>query len=208
MNIRKYVFVLIALSVSLSACDNNKTDNKQKNDSVLLADTCLSADVKLKAPSEKDSLLAFVQHMYDDIVPMFNRFDAGVEEYAYKKYASTYLQKLHNDVVAWNNKEETKVISWDCSPWILTNEYKHLEVKVLDAKEMSLTKRRVDIEIPDYDHPNDKRYTVRLSLILIKEDNQWKVDDFIGTESVDYAPTYAELLSEGLEEVNSPKKDN
>lgn len=179
-----------ALANVLTAC-NAKGGNDEAGTN--------STQVASEEKTDTVAMKAFVKALYDDILPLYNS-GRELEVDEFEKYGSHDLQNLINEVDEWssNHKDEAEVMGWDCNPWIFAQDWEHIDMKIVQAESLSPSKGRVDVIIK---HGDDKRWWGQLTLFVVKEDGEYRVDDFIGTESYDYAPTFKEILAEDFEEV-------
>ncbi|MDO5447457.1 MAG: DUF3828 domain-containing protein, partial [Prevotellaceae bacterium] len=160
-------------------------------------DSVINSNVEEEVQKDYSAeMMDIVQRMYNDILSHYSDDDNGQgQKYAFNQYASKSLLKLLHDVNEASEKTNDAILGWNCDPWIFAQDWIHPKAKVAKAYALSDTKGKVDVVLIDN---SNKNY---ITLFMTKEEGQWKVNDFIGTESADYAPTFTEVLKEEMEEV-------
>ena len=156
----------------------------------------------IKTVSGQDTpeiVATIVQIMYDDIMSMYYSGEEG-QEFAFSKYASTKLQKLLYEVENAINKGDVEPIiyGWDCDPWIMAQDWSHPIATVVRVHALSDKNCMADVVIRDGD---EKSEPTNLTITLVKEEDQWKVDDFASLESD--INTFAKMLKEDYESAKS-----
>lgn len=181
------IIALIAVAI-LFACQQ-----KQSQKDTVSKQECEVADTL--------ELRTFVNQVYDDILPRYND-GKGCMDYAFKNYASDALLKVLDDADSIAKKYGVDILGWDCDPWILAQDWGQPKAIILKTNRQSASRGYVDVLIKDGD---DVRNDRKIRLLLIKENETWKVNDFIGTESADYAPTFTEVLKEEMHDAENTK---
>lgn len=155
-----------------------------------------------KATQESpDNVMTIAQSMYNDVMSMYYSGD-NAQENAFGKYASTKLQNLLDEVSDAISKEEIEpmIYGWDCDPWIVAQDWIHPTAKVAQVKALADDSFTVDVVISD-DEMNSEATNVTIT--LVKENDQWKVDDFASPESgID---TFAKKLKDDFESAKTIK---
>lgn len=165
--------------------------------------TIIAATLLWSCNSQKantpDTVMVIVQNMYDDIMSMYLEGDEG-QEYAFRKYASSRLNKLMEEVsnAIESGKIEPMVYGWDCDPWIMAQDWNHPVAEVKKIHDLSDNQCKIDIVI--HDGENDE-YSSNITITLVKENNVWKVDDFTSSESGNN--TFANMLKKDYESAMS-----
>lgn len=142
------------------------------------------------------------QIMYEDIMAMYYSGDAG-QRYAFSKYASTMLQSLLDDVddAIAKGEIEPMVYGWDCDPWIMTQDWNHPIARIEKVHDFSDKSCKVDVVISDGEEKGD---ATNITLILVKENKRWKVDDFASSKSG--INTFVKMLKEDYESAKTNGK--
>lgn len=190
MKLKNYILCALA-GVMLFACNtksgtsdssNNETISNQENE---VSDTLV--------------LRTFANHLYDDILQKYDAGESGMD-YAFKNYASKGLLKVLDDADKVGSKSGVAILGWDCDPWVYAQDWAHPKATILKTHTLTDAQGYVDVLLQDEaDWGNDRK----IRLLLIKEDGEWKVNDFVGAESEGDAPTFTEVL---LEEMASATK--
>ena len=194
----KFVAVVF-LAAFITACQSKTSSHASQNDS--LATTTTDAPEAIPNESiEADTmeLRNFVTVMYNDILKLYRSGELNGMVIGFKKYASESFNKTFDEAEKVNNETGYPVLGWGCDPWVLAQDSNQPEANVIKVFRESADKGYVDVVVRDGDN---RLYDSFIRLLMIKEKGEWKVDDFIGTESADYAPTYCEALREDMEEV-------
>lgn len=130
------------------------------------------------------------QIMYDDVLSEYCAHDGGQKE-AFGKYASAGLLNLlaKVDEAITKGEVEPMIYGWDCDPWIMAQDCNQPKARIVKVRGLKDTNCLVDVVISDGEDRD-------LTLKLVKENNRWKVDDFVspayGSDS------YAEALRRDL----------
>ena len=150
------------------------------------------AGKQTEADSRNDTIpiRAFAQQMYDDI---FARYNADSQAYAYRNYCSTGFLELLDSLNASVKSGEipSQEYGWGADPWINAQDYSSPEAKVIRTTILSDTTCRVDVAIRDMGNTRINK------LLLLNENGQWKVDDFLN-DNEDY-PSFIESLRKDYE---------
>lgn len=154
------------------------------------------SDIETIYGQENSEFVAVIaQIMYNDIMSIYYSGEDG-QQYAFHKYASTKLQELIDDVndAIAKGEIESMAYGWDCDPWIMAQDWNHPSAKILRVHDLSDKNCMVDVLIRDGEEKSD---TKNITITFVKENNQWKVDDFASSESG--ANTFAKMLKEDYE---------
>lgn len=194
----------LSLAMAFTACQNKTTNNDSATDSLAAITEYSDNTAEIQASNKPDTmeLRKFVTLMYEDILKQYTtdkEYDAEPEE----KYMSETYKKLIEEVDKVEEETGTHIYGWQCSPWILAQDANNPVATVLKVFMESAEKGKVDVLIHDGKELDDRKVRVYLT----KETGEWKVYDFIGTESADYAPTYCERLKEEIEEARQNKNN-
>lgn len=140
--------------------------------------------VSAEAVSGKETpeVVALVaQIMYDDVLSVYNSGENSTKN-AFRKYASASLNNLLDEVdeAISGGKIEPMVYGWDCDPWIMAQDWSHATAKVVAVRDLSDKRCMVDVEIRAF---GQESTPTNVTLALVKEGKQWKVDDFVASDS-------------------------
>lgn len=118
-----------------------------------------------------------VQKMYADIFAMYNTTRESRFNDAFEKYVSAELKKLEDDVYKAIVDEEIEPMcyGWDWDPWVLAQEWSRPAAEVVKVYNLHDSHCKADVAVKD-DIGNSE--SKQVTLTLVKENGQWKVDDF------------------------------
>ena len=123
---------------------------------------------------------------------------------ALDRYLSRQYLKLYNEIGYWEEKLGEMIIGKDC--WIRLQDWNKLEYKIDCIKVTSPSKAVADVISTDtWQTPEgEKRYTSKIRLDLVFENDNWMIDDFadyngIGGLYESDSKLYAEGIKEALE---------
>lgn len=118
-----------------------------------------------------------------------------------KKYLSQQFLKLYNEVDYWQYKLREMIIGVDC--WIRRQDWNKLEYQIGSIKVISPSKAIADvIAIDTWATPEgDKKYTFKIRLDLVLENDNWMIDDFTDYNKVgELYESDSRLYRKGIDE--------
>lgn len=145
----------------------------------------------LEGEDTQELVEVVAQLMYDDVMAAYARREEDAK-YAFGRYASDGLKGLLDKVEAaiTNGEIEPMMYGWDCDPWILAQDRNMPSAKVVKVHDFTKKQCLVDVTITDGE-------TRCVTLTLVKEGKQWKVDDF-ATPAMD-KNTFAKALQKDFD---------
>lgn len=182
----KYLLLSTLAGAMLFACNHKPVVTDSPKEDSISNPICEVSDTM--------ELRTYVTQLYNDILPRYYNGEEGME-YAFKNYASSELLKVLSDADKVSQESGNIILGWDCDPWIFAQDWSQPKAYILKASTESSSRGYVDVLIKDGDDIINDR---KIRFLLIKEKGEWKVNDFIGTESSDNAPTFTEVLREEM----------
>lgn len=166
---------------------------------VLVLSSCTQRAAGSGSEDTPETVAASVQDMYDDVLSMYNTGKIMDDhDYAKSKYASSALRNLEDELVnAIDSGEiDPMIYGWDCDPWILAQDWISLSAEVESVYDLTADSCKADVTIKETG-TGIVNGTRTVTLMLVKENGQWKVDDF--AEGAD-RNTYASQLRSDFED--------
>ena len=143
-----------------------------------------------------------IEKIYREVVEI--AADDSPNTGALDRYLSRQYLKLYNEIGYWEGKLGEMIIGKDC--WIRLQDWNKLEYKIDCIKVTSPSKAVADVISTDtWQTPEgEKRYTSKIRLDLVFENDNWMIDDFadyngIGGLYESDSKLYAEGIKEALE---------
>lgn len=167
-----FILSLVAFAcLCILSCANKRTEASSAS---------MEAEVEnSEMLSEQDTpemVAEFIQKMYADIFAKYSTRESGLNE-AFDKYTSTDLKQLENDVrqAIVDEEIEPMCYGWDWDPWVLAQEWSRPAAEVVKVYDLHDSHCKADVAVK-YDIEDSE--SKQVSLTLVKENGQWKVDDF------------------------------
>ncbi|MCR4965130.1 MAG: YbjP/YqhG family protein [Bacteroidales bacterium] len=158
------IFVILAL---LMSCNNNQKSTDNQN---------VESDQTASELTAQET----VKQIYDEVFSLYNQHPSSEINYdeVNRKYMSQHYLKVDSIVEVIDSKHPYEVGCLDYDHWIMAQDWGNLSYAVESVEEISDTEARVSIIITNF---NEK---TPLTLLMVKEGDEWKIEDFITHDNV------------------------